>query len=498
MSKAPAPYVANKRGRPRDPAKERKRQERLVATAKENPAWWVRNILGDDPWPKQAEILQALVNNREVNVRSCHSAGKSWVASRAALWFLFCHPRSLVITTAPTARQVRGIIWREIATAHARASVPLGGELSTTALRISEDWLALGFTAADHDPDRFQGFHAKHTLVIQDEACGISEAIDTAVDSILSGDHARLLRIGNPTDAQTPFGRAFAQQRGARFQISAFDTPNFTAFGIDEDNLDDWEALKGPAPLPAPTLTTPEWVDAKRKQWGVSSPMWQARIAAEFPEDGENSLVPLRLIEAAQRAELKPEGVVTWGVDVARMGSDETVIVERRGPVARVLATFRKLDTMEVAGRIARLYAIAEVQPEAVNVDEIGIGAGVLDRLRELQLPAEGVNVASRAREPDRFVNLRAEIFWVLRERFEAGEMDLPEDDDDLGSQLAAQTYGITSAGKIQLDPKKDQRGSPDRADALALAFAVQNPDITRTEELNFGDFGLRSSPWQI
>ncbi len=469
----------------------------LLTRGKSDPAWWVRHVLGDSPWPKQIEILRALVDNREVNVRSCHSAGKSWVASRAALWFLFNHPRSLVITTAPTARQVRGIIWREIATAHSRAKIPLGGDLSTTALRISEDWLALGFTAADHDPDRFQGFHAAHTLVIIDEACGVSEAIDTAVDSILSGEHCRLLRIGNPTDAQTPFGRAFTKQQGARFKISAFDCPNFTEFGITEDNLADWQALQGAKPLPFPTLVNPEWVALKRKQWGSGSPLWQARIAAEFPTEGDNVLVPLHQIERAQRAELEPGAPITWGVDVARMGADETVIVERRGQVARVIATFRKLDTMQVAGRIARLYALAEEQPEAINVDEIGIGAGVLDRLTELDLPVVGINVGTSAIDKERFANLRAEIYWTLRERFEAGEIDL-EEDDEMAAQLAAQRYLITSSGKVQLESQSEQAGSPDRADALSLAFIAKRPDITRTENIDFGDFGLRSSPWQI
>ena len=122
----------------------------LLTRGKADPVWWVRHVLGDNPWTRQEDILSALVNNREVNVRSCHSAGKSWVASRAALWFLFNHPDSLVITTAPTARQVRGILWKEMRTAHSRSLFPLGGEPSTTALRISPSWLAIGFTAAEH------------------------------------------------------------------------------------------------------------------------------------------------------------------------------------------------------------------------------------------------------------------------------------------------------------------------------------------------------------
>lgn len=469
----------------------------LVERGRESPAWWVREVLGDNPWQKQIEILEGIRDHREVNVRSCHSAGKSWVASRAALWFLFNHPESLVITTAPTARQVRGILWKEIGAAYSKARIPLGGDLSTTALRIAPAWLALGFTAAEHDPDRFQGFHSVSTLVIVDEACGVSQEIDNAVDSILSGEHTRLLRIGNPTNPSTPFGTAFRQQRGQRFKISAFDTPNFTELGIDLESVRDgsWRDRMAQADeLPAPTLINPEWVADKWRQWGESSPIFQARILAEFPSGGESMLLDLDMIEQATMREPKdPTGVTVFGVDIARHGTDETVVVMRSGDKVDVLDTWTGRDTMQTVGRIVDLYH--KHNPTTVHVDEIGLGAGVLDRLVELGVRVVGINVAKAPRDRDRFENLRAELFWNVREAIEQDALSLPAD-SLLVEQLAAIRYEFTSRGRIKLESKATMRTSPDRADAVALALSPAPADMTG--QINIPEVGLRSSPWQL
>ena len=454
-------------------------QRELVQAGQADPAWWVRDVLGDDPWEMQSAILEAIRDHREVNVRSCHSAGKSWVASRAALWFLLNHPDSLVITPAPPARQVRGILWKEIGDAYHKARVPRGGDLSTTALRLGPAWRGLGFTAAEHDPDRFQGFHATSTLVIVDEACGVSAAIDTAVDSILSGEHPRLLRIGNPTNPATPFGLAFRQGRGQRFAISAFETPNFTVLGITLDDIRSgtWRDKVGASDgLPAPDLVNPEWVADKWRQWGEGSPLFQARILAEFPSGGDTMLISLADVEAAVvREPASHEGPVVFGVDVARHGSDETVVVLRLGDAISIVGSWTGRDTMATVGRVVDLAR--QYSPAAINGDEIGLGAGVLDRLVEGGLPAVGINVARAPRDRERFENLRAELFWNLAEAISDGGLSLP-DDPVLVEQLAAIRYEFTSRGRIKLEGKAQMSTSPDRADALALALSPTGVEL--------------------
>jgi len=267
----------------------------IITQSQKDPAWFVGNVLGDTPWKKQIEILESVRDNKETTVRSCHSAGKSFIASRAALWFGASFPQSIVLTTAPTERQVKGIIWKEIRSAHMRAKIPIGGQLLSQELKWAPDWFIWGFTAPTYDPDKFQGFHAPYILIIADEAAGISPEIFEAIDSILSSGHGRLLMIGNPTDPSSEFARSFKRSYNKKIKISAYDTPNFTHFGITEKEIADgsWKERVGDSDLPCPHLINPEWVE-KRYQLGPDSPFYISRVLAEFPDTSQHTLIPLR------------------------------------------------------------------------------------------------------------------------------------------------------------------------------------------------------------
>jgi hypothetical protein len=437
---------------------------RVLRRAQADPVWWVREILGDEPWQKQIEILEAVRDHERVAVASCHGAGKSWVAARIALWFLFSHPGSIVATTAPTFRQVRNVLWQEIRWAYRRARVPLGGNLLQTELRLDDRWFAFGF--ATDDPDRFQGLHAEHLLVVVDEAAGIDEEIWTAIEGVLTSAHVRLLAIGNPSGPSGRFYDLFRTPGVAKIHISAFDTPNLQAGGIV-----------------IPGLITPDWVEDKRQRWGEGSPLYQSRVLGRFPEASADALIPLSWVQAAQERSLEPGGPVVLGVDVARFGTDETVIYVRRGPVARLVHAGAQEDTMQTTGRVVR--ALAETGATRAQVDAVGIGAGVVDRLREMGKPVVEMQASEAASDPERFANRRAEWYWALRERFEAGEIDLDPADEVLAAQLTAIKYRIDSRGRIVIESKDEmkRRGlpSPDRADALALAWAaprVSSPAI--------------------
>ena len=130
---------------------------------------------------------------------------------------------------------------------------------------------------------------------------------------------------------------------------------------------------------------------------------------------------------------------------------------------------------MATVGRVVE--AVRRHRPVAVRVDAIGIGAGVVDRLRELGVAGvAGINVSERARNPEQFLNLRAELFDGLRQRFQEGRIRIP-DDPDLIAELSALRYSFSSSGQVRLESKDELRArgitSPDRADALMLAFAA-------------------------
>ena len=130
------------------------------------------------------------------------------------------------------------------------------------------------------------------------------------------------------------------------------------------------------------------------------------------------------------------------------------------------------MDTMQLTGWV--VSAIKEFGPARINVDEIGVGAGVVDRLREEGYNVKGINVARSARQDNLFANLRAEGYWRLRELFAAGGISIPQDNQLMG-ELAALRYTYDSQGRVLIESKESirQRGlpSPDKADALMLAF---------------------------
>jgi hypothetical protein len=256
------------------------------------------------------------------------------------------------------------------------------------------------------------------------------------------------------------------------------------------------EELRWPE-LVRPELVTPRWVWERQEEWGIESPIYQIRVLGEFPDAGEDTLIPLSWIEAAcgrwtQKSRLQAPGSRlqvpdlepgAWslelpaelGVDIARYGGCETVVVVRRGGVVRRVVAWMGHDLMATTGRIMAI-ARDEEPVGAVKVDVIGLGAGVVDRLREQGVPhVYGVNVASRALDGERYERRRDELFFALRERFRTGEIALPPD-DRLRAQLASLGFSYTSSGRLQVESKEDlrRRGlrSPDRADALMLAFA--------------------------
>ncbi len=441
-----------------------------------DPGLWVREVLGHTPWEKQILILESIRDHKVTAVKSCHAAGKSFVAADASLWFLYNHPRSIVITTAPTDRQVSGILWKEIRTSHQRAKTPLPGECLTQDLKIDNDWWAMGFTAPEHAGDKFQGFHASYILVIADESSGVSEDIFDAIDGVLTSDESRLLLIGNPTNPSGRFFKEFSPaSRASKITISAFDTPNFTRFGITEQDIigGTWEA-KITGNLPAPYLVTPGWVADRVRQWGRDSPLYLSKVLAQFPAAGDNTLIPLHWIEAAIERNREPTTPVQLGVDVARFGGDETVIMQRQGPKARIWKVLPMSDTMATSGEI--IVAIRETGASLAKIDSVGVGAGVFDRLKEQKAPVMEMQSGASAQDKERYANARAEWWWGLRTRFESGDIDIPND-EELINQLAGIRYKVNSRGQILIESKDDMKrrgvSSPDRADALMLTFGM-------------------------
>lgn len=451
-----------------------------MAAYRRRPESFAEEVLGSRWWEAQAEVARTVAAHRRTVVKSANGVGKTYLAADLALWFLYTHRPSVVLTTAPTWRQVRYLLWEEIRRRFRGAQVPLPGTLRLTQLTVGEGWFALGL--ATDDGVRFQGFHAENLLILMDEASGIPEEIWEAAEGVAVGRNNRILAIGNPLSPSGRFYRLFrAASRWQRRTISALEHPNVTGRG--------WQ-IPGAVTAEAISERVAEWCEPVEREVDdkAHSPAdlfeWQgalyrpnsifrARVLGEFPDSEEEALIPRRWIEAAMERPLPAEGYRRAAVDVARLGGDSTVIGLRVGPVVTHLEAIRGADLMEVCGRISRLAY--EEKPESIAIDSIGLGAGVVDRLNELKIAGvEAVNVALPANHRERFANRRAELYWGLRERFRRGDIALPRN-ETLCEQLASLRYGHTSGGKILIESKEamKRRGmaSPDHADMLALLF---------------------------
>lgn len=413
------------------------------------------------------QIAESVRDNPRTGVASAHGVGKSWVAARIALWWLCCYPGSIVATTAPTFRQVERVLWQELRQAHKNARERLPGKLLQTSLTVDDGWYAFGFSTVD--ANRFQGLHAEHVLAVFDEAAGVAQEIWTAAEGILTSAHCRLLAIGNPTEADGPFYQMFREPGVSKIHISAYDIPN-----VQERRT------------VIPGLTTWEWVEDKRARWGESSPIFKSRVLGEFPGDADNSVIPLSWVEAAVergRASADASGVTCVALDVADGGEDRSILAIRRGSAVELLDVSQDNphSTMALVG-IAR----ARAGSARLTVDSIGVGAGVVSRLRELGADVSAFNAAEATPDTDasgemRFANIRAAAWWGLRERLhpETGDkLELP-DDDELVADLTAPRWAMTSSGRIKIESKDDIRKrlgrSTDRADAVVMAFYGSN-----------------------
>ncbi len=408
-----------------------------------------------------------------------------------ALWFLYTHPNSIVVTTAPTGRQVKRILWQEIRRAWGKARVPLDGELLKQELQIDEKWYAFGFSS--DEPTNFSGLHADWVLFIVDEATGIPAETWEAIDGVLSGENVRLLAIGNPTDPASEFATRItkAGEGTEIIPISAYDTPNFTEAGITEADIASgaWkQKIEAAGGVRYTYLISPTWVARVYQKYGPESAMYLSRIKARFPSSGADTLIPLAWIERAMErwrdvTEKLDAGdgsgdgqEQVLGVDVARFGSDATVRTLRQGSYVAWQRVTSQEDTMQTAGRVA--LDLAERPGITANIDVIGLGAGVYDRLKEQGKPVVAINVAESSSDPERYANLRAEYYWQLRNLFETDSIMIPAE-EELEHELSQLKYKVISSnGKIRIEEKDEMKKrlghSPDRADSLMLAFAEE------------------------
>ncbi len=317
---------------------------------------------------------------------------------------------------------------------------------------------------ASDKADLIEGAHADRLLYIFDESKAIPTATFNAAEGALSSGDCYALAISTPGEPQGRFYEIHARKPG----------------------LDDWwtrhvslkECLRA-------GRIGPEWAAQRKAQWGEHSAVYRNRVLGEFASSEEDGIIPLAWIEAANARWQALEESGEWGaftragVDVARSGSDATVIALRHGDAITELRRYSGQDTMETTGQVASI--LSAHGGEAV-VDVIGIGAGVVDRLKEQGARVTAFNAAEHSDARDGsgelgFANKRSAAWWHLRELLDPAsghQLALPPD-DLLTGDVTAPRWRMTSSGKIQVESKDEIRKrlgrSTDDGDAVVMAF---------------------------
>jgi len=445
--------------------------ERASIDYSADPVRWASAEADVFLWSKQREVIESVRDNPRTAVHSCHNVGKTFTAAVTAAWWIASHKpgEAFVVTTAPTAPQVKALLWREIGRLHGKAN--LFGRMNLTEWYIpntagGEELVAYGRTTSKDNEAAFQGVHSRYVLVILDEASGVHPKIWEAAESIASNEHSRILAIGNPDLPHSPLATACKSDSPYNVvHIGIMHTPAVTGEQVPEELLD--------------YLISPVWAADRKRGWGEESALYQAKVLGQFPTGADD---PWRVISERHAAECRylepaydPDPIRIGGLDVGG-GEDRTVLVERVNDAVGRIETFQERDPEEAAERLAG--TIRRWRLTRVNVDTIGVGWGLAGHLRKLLrddgVAIEGVKFSNRSNFPKRFYNIRAEAWWHGRELSRDGAWSLAALDDDAIAELTMPRY-VEKNGQILIEPKADVKErlgrSPDIADAILLAF---------------------------
>ena len=428
------------------------------------PVLFVREVLGQDPEPWQEEALAAIASGeRRLSIRSGHGVGKSTFASWAGIWYAITRYTCKVVVTAPTSSQLYDALFAELKGQMRKLPDHLLELFDIKVERIelkaapTEVFISARTSRAEQ-PEAMQGVHADHVLLIADEASGIPEAVFEAAVGSMSGHNAVTLLLGNPTQSSGLF----------------YDTHHRLK--------DEWWTRRVAA-HDVPRRVSAEFIKEVASTYGENSNAFRVRVLGEFPLADDDAIIPISLLEAARVREVSthPQAPVVWGLDVARFGSDRTVLTKRQtNRILEPQQVKRNLDTMQVCGWIVNEWNSTPIhlRPTEIMVDSIGLGAGVADRLRELGLPTTDVNVSEAPAFGEKYTNLRAELWFRGKEWLQKLNCSLAQADGRLIDELAMVKYTFTSNGKIKVESKDDikrrtrDRSSPDLADSFLLTFA--------------------------
>lgn len=421
-----------------------------------------------DVW--QQEFLRTIAGGvPRVTVRAGRGVGKSAVVSILIIWFLLTRQPATILVTAPKADQIQDIIWREVERWRHKLPEALRGALVVQADKIYVTGLekineALARTARQENTDALRGYHDKNMLVIGEESSGIPDATLVVAEGTMSTPGAITALIGNMSRTSGYFfDTHFRDDRWHRIHVNCEDVAARGHPWFDGD-----------------------YIEFMGRRYGRDSDEYRIEVLGEPPSQEERSVIPFYMADSAMGRDVArlPGYLPVWGLDVARYGRDRTALAKRCGNhQLEPVKWWRGKDTMQTVGLVVMEYREQErkdpkMLPARIMVDVIGVGAGVVDRLREQGLPVTGINVGESASDSERYMRKRDELWFNCRDWLESRSARLHPEDKELRGELTMPFWETTSTGKKKVESKDEMKkrlncDSPDLADAWNLTFAA-------------------------
>jgi hypothetical protein len=429
------------------------------------PRKWQRDVLGtlrDHIKDNQGKVDYDTFRKA---VASGRGIGKSALVSWLVHWMLSTRIGSTTIVSANSEAQLRSVTWAEITKWLAMSLNSHWFEIAATRIMpakwitelVERDlkkgtryWAVEGRLWSEENPDAYAGVHNwDGVMLIFDEASGIPDSIWSVSDGFFTENtpHRFHVAFSNPRRNTGYFYETFNSKR------SFWRTSNIDAREVEGTDKNLYQRI----------------ID----EYGADSYQANVEVYGQFPSEGDDQFIPVNLVDdAMKRPKHKDETApITIGVDPARFGSDATVIAVRQGRDLIDIKRLRGADTMEVVGHV--IEAIEEYKPALTVVDEGGLGAGVVDRLKEQRYKVRGVNFGNKAQKQLMYGNKRAEMWGAMRDWLKTASVP---NDRFLKSDLIGPKTKPDSKGTLFLESKKDMKArglaSPDAADAIAVTFA--------------------------
>lgn len=455
-----------------------------------NAVGFVEDVLGARLYLWQGDVLEALSNlaSPRIVIRSRPEVGKTTVAAFGILWWLLFHPYCKIPCTAPTEHQLDDLLWPEIAKwirlsnlswlyNHRASKLSLNNEF------VTKEWYAVpvvGNGRLGHGTNvALQGFHSAGVFFVVDEASGLDDESWSAIDNTFTrpeSSDASLLAVGNPTfDTNTRFYSIFDRLR-----------KHYWTYHVTRDH-------------------EPKASESFKEQisdtYGKDSAMWIVKVDGNFPPPGSSkALVTGSDIDMAKSVKMELIGSVTLSVDPAWFGDDTSAFALCQNNCILRLFETSKESTMETVGRIISIvneyYTKDDKQLKLseIRIDVIGYGAGVYDRLVELQessgkecvflkkVDIIPVDVATSSSGEQYLLGkpykLRDELWINAAQLFKTNRVGLSliSDIDGVKQEYVTVGYKFMSDGTVKVNSKEEikrmGRGSPNRADAINIALA--------------------------